>query len=234
MISKDYLPYLVLAIFMLVVFNIAPLLLFAPIPSNAWFQSLWFTSKDEVNTLNIRGYISWLFWRHCTWLSTLATPYMAVRFLIVSVFSINLYISAVSILLTFTVVLVAKFQPYKCKRRNTTDVIMLLAVITGFTSLTMYITESLLFPKWLNGVIIGTCIAILVLYCCLGFLILSGMSSKFQVCLKNGNPFKTYWCMHVAEYINFLLCQLSHWCLHHWSFRLCNKVIHFIKSMHKN
>ena len=110
-----------------------------------------------------------------------ATLYMAVRFLnllIVSVFSIKLYSSAVIILFTLTLALVAKFQPYKCKRCNTVDIIMLLAVIAGFTSSTMYSTESLLFPKWLNGVII--LIAILIIYCTLGFLILVGIFSRFQ------------------------------------------------------
>ena len=111
----------------------------------------------------------------------LATLYMAVRFLnllIVSVFSLKLYTSAVAILLTFTLALVAKFQPYKCKRCNTVDTIMLLAVITGCTSSTMYYTESLLLPKWLNILVVG--IAILIIYCNLGFHILVSIFFQFQ------------------------------------------------------
>ena len=66
-----------------------------------------------------------------------AILYMAVRFLnllIVSVFGIKLYNSAVSILFTITVVLVAKFQPFKCKRSNKADIVMLLVIIAAYTS----------------------------------------------------------------------------------------------------
>ena len=54
--------------------------------------------------------------------------------LLVSVFNIILYYPVVSILFTFTVVLVAWFQPYKCKRSNKADIVMLLAMITAVTS----------------------------------------------------------------------------------------------------
>ena len=66
-----------------------------------------------------------------------AILYMAVRFLnlsIVSVFSIKLYNSAVSILFTITVVLVAKFQHFKCKWSNNADIVMLLVIIAAYTS----------------------------------------------------------------------------------------------------
>ena len=117
-----------------------------------------FTSKDEISTSYFHGYtFHGCFedaahdYRH------FATLYMAVRFLnllIVSVFSIKLYNSAVSFLFTFTVMLVAWFQPYKCNRSNKADIIMLLAMITAFTSSTMHSLELYLFPKWLRQVIL--------------------------------------------------------------------------------
>ena len=115
-----------------------------------------------------------------------ATLYMAVRLLnllIVSVFSIKLYNSAVSILFTFTVVLVAKFQPYKCNRSNKADVIMLLAMITAYTSSTMHSIEPI-FPMLLRVVILVA--AILIIYGYLGFLILTSIISRFQACFTEG------------------------------------------------
>ena len=128
-----------------------------------------------------------------------ATLYMAVRFLnlsIVSIFSIKLYNSAGSILFTFTLVLVARFQPYKCKRSNTVDIILLLTVIIGYASSTMYSTESLLFPKWLNGVTVG--IAMLIINGYLGFLILDCIYSWFRVCFTKNKFFR--YLKHMCEF----------------------------------
>jgi hypothetical protein len=58
-----------------------------------------------------------------------ATLYMAVRvlnLLAASVFSNKLYAPAASTIFTFTLALVAKFQPYKCKKNNKADIVMLL------------------------------------------------------------------------------------------------------------
>ena len=183
MTSKGYLPYLVLALFMLVVFNIFPLLLLALYPFR-WFQRFLICRLPLKVKIALQIFMDTFHgcfedtahdYRH------FATLYMAVRFLnllIVSAFSIKLYNSAVTILLTFTLALVAKFHPYKCKRCNTVDIIMLLAVIIGFISSTMYYTEPLLLPKWLNVVIIV--IAVLIIYCNLGFVILASIFSRFQ------------------------------------------------------
>ena len=120
MTSKDYLPYLVLAIFMLVVFNIFPLLLLALYPFR-WFQRFLISHLPPKMKLALHIFMDTFHgcyedtahdYRH------FATLYMAVRFLnllIVSVFSIKLYNSAVLIPFTFTLVSVARLQPYKCK-----------------------------------------------------------------------------------------------------------------------
>ena len=70
---------------------------------------------------------------------------MVVRFLnlvVIPMFSIKLYAPATSIIIfAFTLALVAKFQPYKCKRNNTVDIVMLLTMIIAYLSNSMYATE---------------------------------------------------------------------------------------------
>jgi FlaA1/EpsC-like NDP-sugar epimerase len=113
---------------------------------------------------------------------------MAVRFLnllAASVFSNKVYAPAALTIFTFTLALVAKFQPYKCKKNNTADIVMLLAVIIIYMSLSMYLTvDHWLFSKLLKSIISGT--AALTVYCCLLFLILS----KHNIFLKVAQYFK--------------------------------------------
>jgi hypothetical protein len=116
-----------------------------------------------------------------------ASLYMIVRFLnllAVSVFSIKFYASAAITIFTFTLALVAKFQPYKSKKNNTADIVMLLAVIIVYTSSSMHFIDYRLFPKWLTRTVMGT--AALTIYCCLLFLILS----KHNIFLKVAQCFK--------------------------------------------
>ena len=200
MTSKGYLPYLVLAIFMLVFFNILPLLLLALYPFK-WFQKFLIGHLPLKFKLALQIFMDTFHgcfedtahdYRH------FATLYMAVRFLnllIVSVFSSRLYNSAVSFLFAFTVVLVAWFQPYKCKRSNKVDVVMLLVMITGYTSLTLYSLELYLFPKWLRGAILAA--VILIIYGYLGFLILASIISRFQVCFTEGK-FRLLTCIKIT------------------------------------
>ena len=84
-----------------------------------------------------------------------ATLYLAVRFLhllMSSVFILKLYLPAAALLFVFTLALVAKFQPYKNKRNNTVDIIMLLAIISGCISSTMYYTGGIVYPKLLSEI----------------------------------------------------------------------------------
>ena len=132
MTSKDY---LVLAIFMLMVFNILPRLLLALYPFKE-FQRILICRLPLKLKFALQLFMDILHscyedtahdYRHFT------TLYIAVGFLnllIIFVFSLLLYISAVSILFTFRLALLAKFQPYKCKRSNTVDIVMLLTIIT--------------------------------------------------------------------------------------------------------
>ena len=48
-----------------------------------------------------------------------------------SVFILKLYLPAAALLFVFTLAIVAKFQPYKNKRNNTVDIIILFVTISG-------------------------------------------------------------------------------------------------------
>ena len=99
-----------------------------------------------------------------------------------SVFNYNLYLPAAALLFVFTLVLVAKFQPYKNKRNNTVDIIMLLAVISGYMSTTMYYAGGIIYPKWLSE--ITSSISVLILLSYQVFLILAHVLPKATQCFK--------------------------------------------------
>ena len=192
MTSKDHLPYLIVALFMLFTFNILPLLLLALYPFKCFQRFL-----DRLLPLKCKLplHIYMDTFHGCYENSTrdhrhFATLYMAIRFfnlLVISVFNLKLYVPAASLLFAFTLALVAKFQPYKNKRSNTVDIVMLLAMIFEYTSSTMQSLEKILYPKWLNGLIVGA--AILIIYCYLLCLILVRLSMKAKLYLTRNKPF---------------------------------------------
>ena len=205
MTSKDYLPYLMVAIFMLLVFNIIPLLLLALYPFKCVQRLL-------NNHLPLRYKVALQIYmdafQGCYEDTThdyrhFATLYMAVRFLnllAISVFSIKLYAPAALTIFMFTLTLVARIQPYKCKKNNTADIVMLLAMIIVYVSTSMYFTDGQLFPNWLYGIIVVT--AMLSIYCYLLFLILS----KHNVILKATQCFKKS-----KLFLNFCrFCKIKH------------------------
>ena len=190
MTSKGYLPYLMLALFMLLTFNVLPLLSLAFYPFRFFQRFLDFCLSQRCK-LALKIYMDAF---HGCYEDTahdyryFAALYLAVRFLnllIVSVFNYRLYFVAASLLLTFVLALVAKFQPYKCKRSNRVDIVMLLAIITGYTLASMHSIDNL-FPKWLYTIIL--CTAILVVHCYSHFLILASVFSKVIWCFKRIKP----------------------------------------------
>ena len=197
MASNNYLPYLIVAIFMLLTFNILPLILLALYPFKCVQRLL-------DNYLPVRCKVALQIYMdafHGCYEDTahdyrhFATLYVAVRFLnllAVSVFSIKLYGPVASIIFTFTLALVAKFEPYKCKKNNTVDIFILLAMITIYTSASMRFMEFWLFPTWLNAIISGT--AALAIYGYLLFLILSkhNVFLKIAQCFKKSKPFLNF------------------------------------------
>lgn len=140
MTSKEYLPYLVLALFMLLIFNILPLVLLALYPFKCFQLFLNCCVPSVKCKLALQIFMDTFHgcfkdnthdYRH------FATLYLAVRFvnlLIYLIFNLNLYYSAASLLFVFALAFVAKFQPYKCKRSNTVDIVMLLTLISGYSS----------------------------------------------------------------------------------------------------
>ena len=165
MTSKAYLPYLVLAVLMLLIFNIFPLVLLTLYPFSCFQKVLsycWCSLKYKIALQIFMDAFQGCYkdtprdYRH------FAALYLALRLfnlLLQSIFTGNslLYYPAASLLLVFTLALVSMFQPYKCKRSNTVDIVMLLSLVTGYISMLMH-TQSIVNPmysKWTDGVIGG-------------------------------------------------------------------------------
>jgi hypothetical protein len=99
-----------------------------------------------------------------------------------SVFNYNLYLPAAALVFVFALALVAKFQPYKHKRSNTVDIILLLTIISAYISSTMHYAEQSMFPKLLNGITV--CIFALIMLSYQVFLILACVLPKAIQCCK--------------------------------------------------
>ena len=116
-----------------------------------------------------------------------ASLYLALRFFNLLLYSIFNYSSlshqAASLVLVVTLALVAKFQPYKCRRSNTTDMVMLFAMIAGYTSMTMHRTTPM-FPRWPRNVVVA--IMAMIPQCYIVFLILNKILPKevYVYCLS--------------------------------------------------
>ena len=187
MTSKGYIPILLLALFMLLFFNVLPLALLALYPFKC-FQRLLGSCLSQNCRLVLQIYMDSFHgcyedtahdYRH------FATLYLAVRFLnllMSSVFSYTLYLSAAVLVYVFALALVAKFQPYKNKRDNTVDIILLLAIISVFISSTMHYTEAFMYPKVSNGIVVILSGLIVIGY--LVFLILACVFPKAIQCCK--------------------------------------------------
>ena len=187
MTSKGYIPILLLALFMLLFFNVLPLALLALYPFKC-FQRLLDSCLSQNCRLVLQIYMDSFHgcyedtahdYRH------FATLYLAVRFLnllMSSVFSFTLYLPAAVLVYVFALALVAKFQPYKNKRDNTVDIILFLTIISVFISSTMHYTEAFMYPKLPNGIVVILSILIAIGY--LVFLILACVFPKAIQCCK--------------------------------------------------
>ena len=88
-----------------------------------------------------------------------ATLYLAVRFinlLLLSLFHIHFYCSLVIFPFAATLALVARFKPYKDKRSNTVDIVLLLALICicSYALLRKYTADSGLLPNHLTKIVL--------------------------------------------------------------------------------
>ena len=197
MTSKGYLPYLVLALLMLLLFNVLPLVLLAlyNIYPFRCFQRFLDCCLSPKCKLALQIYMDTFHgcyedtthdYRH------FATLYLALRFLnllTASIFNFNLYVSVASLLLVFTLALVPKFQPYKFKRNNTVDIVMLLMIIGGFMTSSMYYATGIMFPRWLNRII--SSIVILLFFSYLLILILAKFFPTATKCSQKVKHFLT-------------------------------------------
>ena len=187
MTSKGYIPILLLALFMLLFFNVLPLALLALYPFKC-FQRFVGSCLSQNCRLVLQIYMDSFHgcyedtahdYRH------FATLYLAVRFLnllVSSVFSYTLYLPAAALVFVFALALVAKFQPYKNKRVNTVNIILLLAIISAFISLAMHNTGAFMYPKLPNGIVVILSGLIIIGY--LVFLILACVFPKAIQCCK--------------------------------------------------
>ena len=160
MTSKEYHPYLALALLMVLIFNVIPLLLLAFYPFTCFQRILdifcWSCLKYKISLQIFMDAFHGCYDDSCHHYRHFATLYLAMRFMnlvLYSVFNYKLYLSAASLMLTFTVVLVAMFQPYRYKYTNKFDVICLLTVVILYTSMLMQLSVSPMVPKWVNGVV---------------------------------------------------------------------------------
>ena len=85
---------------------------------------------------------------------------------------------------------VAKFQPYKNKRNNTVDIIILLAIISGCISSTMYYTGGIVYPKLLSEM--ACSLSLLIVFSYLVFLILACVFLKASRCCKKCKTLLVY------------------------------------------
>ena len=187
MTSKDYIPILLLALFMLLLFNVFPLVLLALYPFKC-FQRLLNYCLSQKSRLVLQIYMDSFHgcyedtthdYRH------FATLYLAVRFLnllMASIFNYILYLPAAALLVVFALTLVAKFHPYKKKRDNIVDIILLLTIISAFISITMHYAEEFMYSNLTTGIVAATCVLIVLSY--LVFLILASVFPKAIQCCK--------------------------------------------------
>ena len=161
MTFKEYHPYLALALLMALIFNVIPLVLLAFYPLTCFQRILdnicWSCLKYKISLQIFMDAFHGCYDDSCHRYRHFATLYLALRFLnlvLYSLFNYRLYLLTASLMLTFTVVLVAMFQPYRYKYTNKFDVICLLTVVILYTSMLMQLSVSPMIPKWVNGVVV--------------------------------------------------------------------------------
>ena len=161
MTSKGYRPYLVIAVIMILIFNILPLLLLAFYPFSCFQRLLSNCCCCPRYKLAFKIFMDAFHgcfedtphdYRH------FATLYLALRFInliLFSVFNYRSYLQTSSLVTVFTLVLVTKFQPYKNKISNTFDMVYFLTVINAYTSMQMQLGVCPMVPSWINDIVTG-------------------------------------------------------------------------------
>ena len=193
MTSREYLPYLVLAIFMSLIFNVIPLLLLALYPFR-FFQKF----LNCCPCLNFKLALQLIMdaflgcykdskhdCRH------FAALYLALRFfklLLLSVLRNKIAVYSVTTLLfVLALTLVAYFRPYKCKKRNIIDIVMLLTLVIGSVLLTIESTIGLKYHKLFD--IIGFAAVASIPFISMLLLALTHIKTKALQCFRRSKVF---------------------------------------------
>ena len=188
MTSGEYLPYLVLALFMLLIFNVFPLVLLILYPFKC-LQNLLNCCPCLKFKLALQLFMDTFHgcykdseydYRH------FAALYLAVRFFNLLLLAIIRnhagYAPAATLLFVFALTLVAKFQPYKSKKSNTVDIVLLLTLITGSVLLTLRYAVGLEYPRLVYS--IAFTVVVLIPQSYMLFLALACIGTKTLQCFS--------------------------------------------------
>ena len=83
-----------------------------------------------------------------------------------------------------TIILVARYQPYKCKKSNTVDIVMLF-VLSAMHLGEMFLTAGAVYAHWMNSILVALLSAIPPLYGL--YLILTKVFHIFSRCMNRNN-----------------------------------------------
>ena len=142
--SREYLPYLTLAIIMIFVFNILLLFLLTIYPFEFFQKLLNYSCLKPNHRLALQIFMDSF---HGCFKDDAAHDYrhfaslcLALRFvhpLLFMLLGYGLYFPIASFLIIIVMVLIVKYQPYKCKNSNLVDTILLLVLVTAYIAQTM-------------------------------------------------------------------------------------------------
>ena len=136
MTSKEYLPYLLFAIFMLTTFNVLPFALLALYPFQCFQKVLdccCFSDSCKLSLNIFMDAFHGCFKNNPRYLRQFAALYLALRFLnhlLFVIYGSVVYIPLACLLLVFTMALVIKFQPFKSSNSNLIDAVMLFVAVS--------------------------------------------------------------------------------------------------------
>ena len=158
MTSREYLPYLVLALSMLLTFNVFPLVLLTLYPFK-FFQVFLNNCPCLKYKLALRLFMDAFYgcykdnYRHFAALYLAVGLFTLLLFSVFSRYTVCMSIASLSFVIALT--LVAKFQPYKQKRSNSIDICMLLTLITAAVITTLQSAIGLSCLKLVRAIILA-------------------------------------------------------------------------------
>ena len=190
MTSREYLPYLVFALFMSLTFNVIPLVLLTLYPFK-FFQILLNCCPCLKFKLALRLFMDTFHGCYKDKYRHFAALYLSLRFfnlLLMSVLrnKIAFYLVA-TLLFMLVLTLVANFHPYKHKRSNTVDIVMLLTSVTGFVLFAIKSAVGLNYQRWVYDVELAIVPSIPLI--CMLFLALAHVRTKASQCFRRSKAF---------------------------------------------